>query len=130
MITFIRIGFLLLIMAFFSGALAQENTKSVKVQVQSDDKSLEYKINTQVISIVESSGNFHLSSDASSNFIIKIAVASVKNGNGELIGAAIALLALANNGNSNTIISTFSNEVVSLDSLELKIKEKILLILQ
>jgi len=102
----------------------------INIEVQSDDGTLEYDILQKSIDLINSLENHEVSTSKNSNVIIKIAVASLKDYQDVMYGAAIAMLSVEKQDNGLRKIINFDNEVVLINNIENRVKEKIRIILE
>ncbi len=109
---------------FFSPIFSHANEIGVSVDVKCNDSTLEYKILNATLNVLKTSPSYKKAPIGEADFMIRIAVSSIKDG-GKIVGAAVAILAIKKNPTGPPKIINFGNEVVNLGDLEKRVQSSV-----
>ena len=112
-----------LFLIFFSFCSYAQDARSVRIQVEGNDTTLEYDLKDKAIAMVESSEKHFLVAAGEADLTINFSVVTIKNGANERLGAAIALLVLDRGESGAISITDFSNKAIDIASFEKSIED-------
>jgi len=124
----ITIQFTILILLISAPCIA--DPKLVKIDVQSDDATLKYNITQKSMITINAKAGYEVTQGNDANLKIMIAVASLKNDQGVMQGAAIAILSIEKLSGGTRGLRSFDNQIVFINEIDNSVESRINTILE